>query len=294
MRGDEFTGDRIPIWGEWWEGGKRPSGERKNWGSRGEAFGWKKGCPWWGSWRVSRQWREGSVGGWEGSRNGAGKEEVVTLAGDCAGRKSGGRGRWARKDRNGVARWWGALIPVVRKHRAGGGSGGARAATAAQRRRRRLKGGGSGPRSAAAIASTVRWCWYPWSRQGEAAVSAAARGHATAATEAAVGLLPQPSLSSHLRGRSLFSFFKWRLGFVGGHFPSYRAQNGSRGERAHLKPTTQSLNMLIENKRVHKEKDFADRFPKREEPTRKPKRERGKYAKARLNTCGLRKSIITK
>ena len=60
----------------------------------------------------------------------------------------------------------------------------------------------------------------------------------------------------------------------GGPFPSYRAQNGPRGERAHLRPTTESLNMLIENKRVHKEKDFTNRFTKREEPTRNPKRER--------------------
>ena len=57
----------------------------------------------------------------------------------------------------------------------------------------------------------------------------------------------------------------------GGPFPSYGAQNGPRGERAHLRPTTQSQNMLIENKRVHMEKDFMNRFPKREEPTRKPK-----------------------
>ena len=39
----------------------------------------------------------------------------------------------------------------------------------------------------------------------------------------------------------------------GGPFPSYRAQNGLRGERAHLRPATQSLNILIENKKVHKE-----------------------------------------
>ena len=48
-----------------------------------------------------------------------------------------------------------------------------------------------------------------WTRQGEAAVSAAgtaaARGSAAAV---AVGLLPCPSLSSHLRGRELLSFFE--------------------------------------------------------------------------------------
>ena len=39
---------------------------------------------------------------------------------------------------------------------------------------------------------------------------------------------------------------------VGEPFPSYRAHNGPRGERAHLRPTTQKPNMLIENK-FHKE-----------------------------------------
>ena len=41
----------------------------------------------------------------------------------------------------------------------------------------------------------------PWPGQGVAA----ARRRAAAA---AVGLIPRPSLSSHLRGRSLLSFFK--------------------------------------------------------------------------------------
>ena len=51
-------------------------------------------------------------------------------------------------------------------------------------------------------------------KQGEAAASAAGtaaarRGAAAvAAAEAAVGLPPCSSLSSHLRGRSLLSFFK--------------------------------------------------------------------------------------
>ena len=43
----------------------------------------------------------------------------------------------------------------------------------------------------------------PWPGQGVAAVVTAA-----AAAAAAVGPLPRPSLSSHLRGRSLLSFFK--------------------------------------------------------------------------------------
>ena len=32
----------------------------------------------------------------------------------------------------------------------------------------------------------------------------------------------------------------------GGPFPSYRAHNGPRGERAHLRPTTPHLKILIE------------------------------------------------
>ena len=49
----------------------------------------------------------------------------------------------------------------------------------------------------------------PWPGQGVAAVvAAAAAARRRAAAAAAVGLLPRPSLSSHLRGRSLLSFFK--------------------------------------------------------------------------------------
>ena len=43
---------------------------------------------------------------------------------------------------------------------------------------------------------------------------------------------------------------------------------------AHLRSTTQSLNMLIEIKRFTKKKGFTNRIPKREEPIQKPKRER--------------------
>ena len=60
----------------------------------------------------------------------------------------------------------------------------------------------------------------------------------------------------------------------GGPFPSFRAQNGPREERAHLRPTNENLNMLIEIRRFTKKKGFTNRIPKREEPTRKPKRER--------------------
>ena len=63
------------------------------------------------------------------------------------------------------------------------------------------------------------------------------------------------------------------MGGGGGPFPSYRAQNGPKGERAHLRPTTQNLNILIEI-RFTKKKGFTNMILKREEPTRKPKRER--------------------
>ena len=63
-------------------------------------------------------------------------------------------------------------------------------------RRRRLEDG--------VVALTVGK--NPWPGQGVAAVVAAAARRRAAA--AAVGLLPRPSLSSHLRGRALLSFFK--------------------------------------------------------------------------------------
>ena len=48
----------------------------------------------------------------------------------------------------------------------------------------------------------------PWPGQGVAAVVAAAAVAARRRAAAAVGLLPRPSSSGHLRGRSLLSFFK--------------------------------------------------------------------------------------
>ena len=65
-----------------------------------------------------------------------------------------------------------------------------------RRRQRRLEDSG--------VAMTVEK--NPWPGQGVAAVvaAAAARMHAAAA----VGLLPWSSLSNHLRGSSLLSFFK--------------------------------------------------------------------------------------
>ena len=75
----------------------------------------------------------------------------------------------------------------------GGDGGGDDGGTAVRRRRRRLKDGGS----------AMRVEMNQWPGQGVAAVAAAQRRAA-----AAVELLPRPSLSSHLRGRALFSFFK--------------------------------------------------------------------------------------
>ena len=63
------------------------------------------------------------------------------------------------------------------------------------------------------------------------------------------------------------------MGGGGVPFSFYRAQNEMRGERAHLRPTTQNLNILIQI-RFTKKKGSTNRIPKREEPTRKPKRER--------------------
>ena len=79
--------------------------------------------------------------------------------------------------------------------RSGGGGG--------LRWRRRLEDGGV----------AMMMVKNPWPGQGVAAVVAVAvaarrRAATAAAAAAAVGLLPRPSLSSHLRGRSLLSFFK--------------------------------------------------------------------------------------
>ena len=86
-----------------------------------------------------------------------------------------------------------------------GDDGGAAVRWRRQRRRRWLEDGG--------VAMTVEM--NQWPGQGVAAVVAAvavvARRCAAAAARrraAAVRLLPRPSLSSHLRGRALLSFFK--------------------------------------------------------------------------------------
>ena len=77
-------------------------------------------------------------------------------------------------------------------------------AAARGRRRRWPKGGGGGGSRVTVAAAMVS----SWPGQGVAAVAtrvaAVATGAATAV--AAVGILPQPSVSSHLRKRKLFSF----------------------------------------------------------------------------------------
>ena len=84
-----------------------------------------------------------------------------------------------------------------------GGSGGEGGGGAAIWRRRRR-------RPEAAAAAGGRHDDNPRTKQGEAAASAAGTAAARrgAAAEAAVGLPPCSSLSSHLRGRLLLSFFK--------------------------------------------------------------------------------------
>ena len=77
-------------------------------------------------------------------------------------------------------------------------------------------------------------------RQQAVALAAAAAAAATAA----VGFLPRSSVRGDSRGRSLCSFSYDGLGLWRGPFPSYRAQNGPRGERAHLRPT----NLIAQHK----------------------------------------------
>ena len=72
--------------------------------------------------------------------------------------------------------------------------------------------GGGGARAAIATGTTTTTTGLVGPRQGKAMAStagaAAARNRAAAAAEAAVGLLPRSSLSSHLRGSSVLSFLK--------------------------------------------------------------------------------------
>ena len=98
------------------------------------------------------------------------------------------------------------ISPEEKLEMAGDGDGGG--GDAEQQRRRRSKGGGGGTMAAAAALCRRRRLEQQqkvstWPGQGVAAVVAAAAAAATTA----VGLLPRPSLSSHLRGRALLSFF---------------------------------------------------------------------------------------
>ena len=113
------------------------------------------------------------------------------------GKGSGKDGReWGSSWRGNAALERGEKLGMAEDGDESGGDGGA-----AVRRRRRLEDGG--------VAMTVEK--NPWPGQGVAAVvkaaAAAARMRAAAAATT-VGLLPRPSLRSHLRGRSLLSFFK--------------------------------------------------------------------------------------
>ena len=124
--------------------------------------------------------------------DGSGSEDCLRRERKIAERS--GRGRMGE---NGGSSWRGnaALereeeLVMARGGDGGGDDGGA--AVWRRRRRRRLEDSG--------VAMTAEK--NPWPGQGVAAVVAAA------AAAAAVGLLPRPSLSSHLRGRSLLSFFK--------------------------------------------------------------------------------------
>ena len=138
-----------------------------------------------------------------------GKERELGSEGGVEGWLTTGKGLWRRR--------WGCswrfmegVLAEVELGMAGDGDGGgddggavARGGGGLRRRRRRLEDGG--------VAMTTEK--NPWPGQGVAAViaeAAAARRRvaAAAATATVVRLLPQSSLSSHLRGRSLLSFFK--------------------------------------------------------------------------------------
>ena len=58
------------------------------------------------------------------------------------------------------------------------------------------------------------------------------------------GGTPSPTFFKQPLGREITPFFLQMMARVcgGGPFPSYRAHNGPRGERAHLRPTTQNPN----------------------------------------------------
>ena len=63
------------------------------------------------------------------------------------------------------------------------------------------------------------------------------------------GWIPFPAFLEQPLEREITPFFLQMTARVcggGGPFPSYRAHNWPRGERAHLRPTTQHLKIIIE------------------------------------------------
>ena len=169
-RGREFTGERTM------EGGL-DSGRRRMMGGKRE---------------ITPE-REMVVMGMEMQGGGRGNREI--LQGELQqGRTNGKKMNGKKCDRGGSGKMAGngernveGKMEMMAVRQSGGGGG---------PRRRRLEDGG--------VTVTVeknRGRGKEWRRSSTAAAAAAA-------VAAAVGLLPRPSLSSHLRGRSLLSFFK--------------------------------------------------------------------------------------
>ena len=72
------------------------------------------------------------------------------------------------------------------------------------------------------------------------------------------GWTPSPAFREQPLEMEETPFFSQMTARVcGGFFPSYRAHNRPSGERAHLRPTTQNLNIIIEIK-VHKEEGLHE------------------------------------
>ena len=76
-----------------------------------------------------------------------------------------------------------------------------------------------------------------------------------------VGLLPRLSSSSHSSRRTLLIFPNDGYGLWGCPFPSYRAQDELRGERAHLRPTIRKPNIIIIGIKGPQKRGDGDRGP---------------------------------
>ena len=136
------------------------------------------------------------------------------VSGRSLGRFSGETGRWPEGGGDAGERWsgrrsWRRGLPEACRRLAGdgGGDGGGDDGGAAIRRRRRRQRRRLEDSGVAMIVEKNQW---PGQGVAAAVAAAAARRRAAAAAAAttAIGLLPRPSLSSHLRGRTLLSFFK--------------------------------------------------------------------------------------